>query len=96
MEINKGNVVAESAKFRTSPELNKYLTAWSEQSQSVKKVVASLDPKTPETLEEAKQFCKFCQRVWEALPDNSLIRSGAFFGICDFAEYSTFGDEDEG
>lgn len=95
MEINKDNVVAEAAKFRTSLELNKYLTEWSERTPSVKAAVAKLEPKTPETLEEAKQFCKFCQNVWDALPDTPMIRSGAFFPLCDFASYWLFGQYDE-
>lgn len=35
---------------------------------------------------------RFCQMFWETLPDQSVIRKGAFFELCDFAEDYTFGD----
>ncbi len=35
---------------------------------------------------------RFCQMFWETLPDQSVIRKGAFFDLCDFAEDYTFGD----
>jgi hypothetical protein len=35
---------------------------------------------------------RFCQMFWETLPDQSVIRKGAFFDLCNFAEDYTFGD----
>jgi hypothetical protein len=35
---------------------------------------------------------KFCQVFWETLPDHSMIRHGAFFKLCEFAEHYCFGD----
>lgn len=34
---------------------------------------------------------KFCQTLWEFLPDDPSIRHGAFFKLCDFAEQYVFG-----
>jgi hypothetical protein len=34
---------------------------------------------------------RFCQMFWETLPDQSVIRKGAFFDLCNFAEDYTYG-----
>lgn len=40
---------------------------------------------------------KFCQFFWEELPDESWIRHGAFWAICDFAaEYLDLGEKSDG
>lgn len=39
---------------------------------------------------------KFCQCLWEQLPDRMGIRFGAFFRICEFAEEYCFGEDDDG
>ena len=53
------------------------------------------DHKTPESMFEEyssicdlEYICEFWNKFWAALPDNSAIRTGPFFDICDLAEGS--------
>jgi hypothetical protein len=53
----------------------------------------NLDPATRDHWPlEWEKIGRFCQEFWDTLPDHSMIRRGAFFQLCNFAEDFTFGD----
>jgi hypothetical protein len=41
---------------------------------------------------EWEKIGRLCQVFWEKLPNHSMIRRGAFFELCNFAEDYCFGD----
>lgn len=91
--LNKQNLLVEAEKFRSSKELSEYIKTFGIDYDIVKE--KCLDIREPiTTVEQAEKFAKFCQHYWDALPDRSSIRYGAFFTLCDFGEYYCFGGDD--
>lgn len=94
--INKDNVVEQAEQLRARKAFIKYLGDYSVDYDYVQQRLGLDLCKEITTAEQAALFCKFCQLLWEDLPDSPSIRAGAFFDICDFAEYHCFGDEQPG
>lgn len=89
--INRSNLVEKASALRESGSFQSYLSYWSKQCAPVLSVVANISPDPILTAKDALDFAKFCQKLWSALPDCMDIRTGPFFQICDFAEYSCSG-----
>lgn len=94
MEISKENLIVEAEKFRQSKAFTDYLAGYNVDYDIVYQRCAIRLDSPITTLGQAKAFCQFCQFFWSDLPDSPSIRHGAFFTICDFAEFYCFGDDD--
>lgn len=91
--ITKENIVVEAEKFRSSKQFASYMAQFMVSFDVVfNRVGIKLDEPIT-TQEQAEKFAKFCQLLWEDLPDSPSIRTGAFFTLCDFAEYHCYGDQ---
>lgn len=95
MEITDDNVVEEAAKLVDSGTLIPYIDSiWhgrTDYDRIAETTGFDIRVDKVTDLESAKNFCEWCQHLWVFLPDSPHIRHGAFFQICDFAEYYVWG-----
>lgn len=92
--MNASEEMANKAReWLKTPEALSYLRRW-ELPAARASVNSGLDFNH---LEEADDIVllSFFQYFWEALPDIPDIRTGAFFRVCDFAEFYCFEMEDD-
>lgn len=73
------------------PEMQRYLVKWT---VPFKRALSRLGVDKLESLgtTDAERIGEFWQDFWEALPEDSSIRTAPFFTVCDLAEWFCFGD----
>lgn len=87
MALTEDNLVVVTEAFRSGEVFAEYLADWKVDPAKVFEQTQIDIRQEITTHDQAMQFCYFCQLFWELLPDSSRIRYGAFFLICDFAEF---------